>query len=723
MNRIILRTITVLTALVLIGPAYPGGEAAAQEAAAGGEAKGASLNFVNVDISTVTKSISEITGKNFIFDEKLRGKITVIAPEGLGPEAAFNLFVSLLELKGMTAVPAGKDTYKIIMRIKARQHGIELSTEKPPVNESYIAQLIPLKHIDSKDAVDFLKPVVATDGHISAFQPGNLLLVVDSGINLKKIISIIKLIDLPLLNEEPELVILKHASAGEAAAIINEGASRILTKVPGKTVSARPRAVADQRLNAVVLFGVKAQRNSMKRLLALLDTPTEDAQGGINVYFLENADAEDLAKVLTGIVAGVKKASIRSKTKVPLKTLRKDISVTADKATNSLVIVASQSDYLSLLNVIKQLDRRTRQVMVEAMIIEASVDKLHELGAKWRVIARDGGEPVFVTGFGSLDSTSISSIISGLSGLTIGGMGNFFSIPVLQPDGTTSDITVPGFSALFRMNEFKDVINVLSTPQILTSDNKEATIMVGENVPFISRMESDPSRANSVFNTIERKDVGITLRLTPQITEGDYVKLDIYLEISAVKETPAGVSAETILTTVGPTTTKRSTETSIIIRDAQTVVIGGLIQEKSEETITKVPLLGDIPILGWLFKSRGVSKNKTNLIVFLTPYVVREDGELKKITETSSARYARKAGSHAPGELIVRFEDGVTPEEATAAIEEMGASVIRTMGAPGTYLVSIGRDASVTEAAEEFSIRPEVLYAEPNYVIMTGDER
>ena len=493
------------------------------------------FNFVDVEIPTVIKFISEISGTNFIFDERIKGKITIIAPAKLSIDESFSLFTSVLNLKGYTIIQSGPKTYKVILSSQAKEEGKISTDEKVTVNEAYITKLIPTQHIKADDAVQFLRSVVSKDGHISAFGPGNLLLVVDSAVNIEKIMSILQLIDQPSAQEE---------------------------------------------------------------------------QTKINVYFLENADATDLAKVLEGILKNMQAVykTQRDKQK-PAPEAAQTLSITPDKATNALIIVAPPSDYENIVQVVKTLDKRRKQVFVEAMIIEATIDKLRELGVKWRVAATHNGEPVAVGGFGNVDRSTLLSIINGLTGISVGGLGNFFDVPVssITSSGTisTQTLTAPGFAALFSLNDFKESINVLSTPQLLTSDNKEAEIMVGENVPFISKRERDLTTTSTVLNSIERKDVGITLRLTPQITEGDYVKLDIYQEISGIK----GNESENILTTVGPTTTKRSTKTSVLVKDGRTVVIGGLMKEDYDESITKMPLLGDIPVLGWLFKTKRVSKN------------------------------------------------------------------------------------------------------------------
>ncbi|MCK5505720.1 MAG: hypothetical protein KAJ10_11180, partial [Thermodesulfovibrionia bacterium] len=392
------------------------------------------------------------------------------------------------------------------------------------------------------------------------------------------------------------------------------------------------------------------------------------------------------------------------------------ISVTPDQATNSLIILAPPEKYPHIAEVIQSLDKRRRQVYVEAMIVEVSIEKLKDLGAKWRVGVSHDGEPVGLGGFGTVNSSTLQDIASGLSGFTTGGMGNFLNIPIttLNTDGTftTSDMSVPGFAALFSMSYFEDTVNVLSTPQILTSDNEEAEIHVGENVPFISKRERDITTTNTVLSSIERKDVGITLKIKPQITEGDYVKLDLYQEISSVKE-----ASESILTTVGPSTTKRSTKTSVVVKDGQTVVIGGLMQEKEEESIAKLPILGDIPILGWLFKHKSTTKTKTNLLVFLTPHIVKDSVQMAKITEEKHEEFATKEQYYAEGELLMKFKDYIAKEKALELIAEKGATVINYFEEIDVYHIKLREDQTVEDAIIEFSSSPLIMYAEPNYKV------
>lgn len=678
------------------------------------------FNFVDVDLPTITKFISDITKKNFIFDERVKGKITIIAPSKLSIDEAYNLFTSVLELKGFTVVPSGVDAYKIIPSAEAKQRGVEISKDKQLVNESYIARLIPLKHISSDDALRFLQPIVSKDGYASAFGPGNLLLVIDAGLNIEKVLSIVDSIDQPSMREGPEIVFLKHSSADTVAKMLNEGMSRRFRgAVPQPSAVDETKVVADQRLNAVVLFGDKGARESMKALIALVDIPSPEALGRINVYFLENADAADLVKVLEGFIKGARPQQQAAPGAPPVTPFEAagGISVTADKASNALIIVASPSDYQSLSQVIKQLDRRRRQVYVEAMIVEASMDKLRDMGVRWRATAKKDGNPVVIGGFGSIDQAAIQGVVQGLQGATLGGLGNFLDVPIttIGADGitpTTRTLKIPGFAALFSLDEFRDTVNVLSTPQILTSDNKEAEILVGENVPFISQRETGVATATAVLSSITRQDVGIILRITPQITEGDHVKLDIYQEISSLKE-----QSDAVTISVGPSITKRSTKTSVVVKDSQTVVIGGLMQEREEETVTKVPLLGDIPVLGYLFKQKSVNKNKTNLLVFLTPNVMKGPERAVEMTINKQREFAVAENRYAEGELLVKFREGITDGTARELIAGKGATVIRFMESIQVYHLRLQKGQDVEDAVQEFSAMPEVQYAEPNYRI------
>ena len=270
------------------------------------KAEKVTFNFVDVELTAVTKFISEITGKNFIFDEKVKGKITIIAPTKLSIDDAYTLFTSVLELKGFTVVPSGLEAYKIVPSMEAKQRGLRISTDGMPLDESYIARLISFQYISAEDALKFLQPLVSKDGYISVFGPGNLLLAVDSGLNIEKILSLVEHIDKPSSAEIPEVIRLKNASADTITKLLNEGFARGKAgRGPGQqAMMDGAMAVADQRLNAIILFGDQSMRESIKLLISIIDTPSPEAMGRVNVYFLENADATELAKVLEGMIKG-----------------------------------------------------------------------------------------------------------------------------------------------------------------------------------------------------------------------------------------------------------------------------------------------------------------------------------------------------------------------------------------------------------------------------------
>ena len=374
--------------------------------------------------------------------------------------------------------------------------------------------------------------------------------------------------------------------------------------------------------------------DELKGLIAALDAPLPEASSRINVYYLEAAEAQEVAKVLESLIrqSGAAPQAAGAPTQPATAELAGKVAITPYKDANALLIMAAPEDYQTVVQVIKKLDRRPRQVFVEAMITEVSLDKALELGTRWRYAGEKGGKPIAVGGVGTVDSSTIGTIVNGMAGLTLGGVGNYMNVPITNADGSTSTLNVAGFAALFSLSEFKDAINVLSTPHILTSDNKEAEIIVGENVPFLSKFERESSSVSQpLLQSIERKDVGITLRIKPQISEGDYIKLDIYQEISAVSTT-ASTATDLI-------TTKRSAKTSVVVRNKQTVVIGGLIQDKEIKNVTRVPLLSDIPFLGWLFKSTSTSKQKTNLLVYLTPTIVREFDDLDALKQRKQGEF------------------------------------------------------------------------------------
>jgi general secretion pathway protein D len=608
-------------------------------------ARGVVLNFNDVDISTMVKFISDLTGRDFVLDDRVKGKISVYSPSKLSIEEAYNVFVSVLELKGFTVMQSGK-VAKIIPISSAKQSGLTLlrSGEMPPINENYVAQVNKLENITAQEAVTFLQPMVSKDGYISAFGPGNLLLIVDSSLNIRKLQGLLRLIDTEKTREGIEIIYLKNASAESAAATIRQWLTGNESKAAAPPGAAAPSSnlatvLADLRLNALLVFGSDGVKQEVRELVAKLDVQPPEASSKVNVYYLENSDATDMAKVLDSVIKGMSAAAAAPSGQAgaaaapqtsPFESGK--LTITPDKATNSLVIMASPNDYNNLVQVIKKLDRRSKQVFVQVLIAEVTLNKSRDLGMQLGAVGvaqinRYFGIGAFYDPFGVVSSLATSGLASATSTSTSTSTTSTLNFPVAG---------VPGnIGAVLQALESNDLLNVLSTPNILTSDNKEAEIVVGSNVPF---QGSSTISSGLSTTSIERKDVGITLKIKPQISEGDYIRLDLSQEISAIGATITVGNGST-----DRITTKRSAKTNIVVKNGETVVIGGLIQDQDEDVVTKIPFLGDIPGLGWLFKTKSKTKTKTNLMILLTPRIVKDNADLAAITDSQRAKFGDAA--------------------------------------------------------------------------------
>ncbi|QEM70291.1 type II secretion system protein GspD [Geobacter sp. FeAm09] len=600
-------------------------------------ARGVVLNFNEVDISTMVKFISDLTGKNFVMDDRVKGKISVYSPTKLSIDEAYNVFTSVLELKGFTVVQSGK-VLKIVPSASVKTSGFPLlpSGKRPPVNDSYIAQVIKLENISAQEALPFLQPLVSKDGSISAFGSSNLL-VLDAAINLRKIQDILQIIDTAKTREGIEIIYLKNASAESAAKTIQQWLSGSESKAGGQPGAAAAAAsggqtsvLADQRLNALLVFGSDSIKQAVREMVAKLDVASPEASNKVNVYYLENTDATEMAKVLDGVIkgmsatatagAGTGQTGAAAPQTSPFDSGK--VTITADKASNSLVIMASPTDYNNLVQVIKKLDRRSKQVFVQVLIAEVSLSKSREVGMQLgtlgvSTISRYFGVAGYYDPFGVLSTIeSATSSISSTSGL--------------------SNLSTPAnIGAVLKALDGNGLVNVLSTPNILTSDNKEAEIVVGQNVPF---QGSSTVSSGVTTTSVERKDVGITLKIKPQISEGDYIRMDLSQEISAIGSTVTVGSG-----TTDRITTKRSAKTNVVVKDNEMIVIGGLIQDQDDISESKVPFLGDIPGLGWLFKTKTKSKTKTNLMILLTPHIVKDNADLAAVSDSQRSKFGDAA--------------------------------------------------------------------------------
>jgi len=623
LTRYLIRTccILLLTATILTSSAHAA-------------SKGVVLNFNEVDISTMVKFISDLTGRNFVLDDRVKGKISVYSPSKLSTEEAYNVFVSVLELKGFTVIQSGK-VAKIVPSAVAKQSGFPLLPpgKRAPVNENYVAQVSKLENIKAQDALPFLQPMVSKDGHISAFGPGNLLLMVDSSLNIRKLQGILATIDTELTREGVEIVYLKNASAETVATTIRQWLSGSDSKSAPPAAGAAGggtsgSVMADQRLNALLVFGNDAIKKAVKEMVEKLDVAPPEASSKVNVYYLENTDATEMSKVLDGMVKGISAQQAPGQAGAPQASPFESgkITVTPDKTTNSLVIMASPNDYTNLIQVIKKLDRRSRQVFVQVLIAEVSLDKSHKFGVQAGALAA-GAIGRYVNAGGVFDPFGIT--------------GQFSSLNINLSD-STKPVTA---GAVLQALDSNGLLNILSTPNILTSDNKEAEINVGENVPF---QGSATQSAIGTTTSVDRKDIGINLKIKPQINGKDYVRLDISQEISSVKDNK-GQAVDLV-------TTKRSAKTSIVVKSGKTVVIGGLIQDQENNSVSKVPFLGDIPGLGWLFKTTSKTRTKTNLLILLTPNIVADDEDLDAISAAQRVTFGEAVTKVAPVDVQKEIE-------------------------------------------------------------------
>ena len=583
------------------------------------------IDFNNVDIAIFIKFISELTGKNFVIDKAVRGKVTIISPTKISVKEAYKVFESVLEVHGYTTVPSGS-IIKIIPAVQARSKDIETRLRKEAISpeDKVITQLIPLKYADPNDLKKLFAPLISKSSVIVSYPPTGMLIVTDVLSNIKRLLRITEVIDVEGIGEEISIIPLKHAAASVIAKSINTLFQRAVRRVK-KGVPRGPvvRIIPDERTNSLITLASENDSIKIKRLIQLLDRETPRGEGNIHVYYLQNANAEDLAKILMSIPSEQKKATKKGKQPI----LSKETQIVADKATNSLIITAKRDEFVVLEEVIKKLDIPRRMVYIEALIMEVSVDKDFKLGVEWRGATQTG----------SIGDGAIAPIL-GSGGL--GEKGGYTAFPSIDPKTGTigfptgflmgvlgagikiGDFVFPTLGAVLQAYQHDTDVHVLSTPQILTTDNEEAEIIVGKNVPYITK--KDTTSADVDYTTYEYKDVGVTLKITPQISQDRFVRLNIFQEVTRLIETEG--------TSTGyPTTYKRTAQTTVIVKDSNTVVIGGLIGDDTTNIGYQVPCLGDIPLLGYLFKSSSTRGEKTNLFIFLTPHIIENPEEAKKV--------------------------------------------------------------------------------------------
>ena len=579
-----------------------------------------SIDFNNVDINVFIKFMSELTGTNFVVDQRVKGNVTIISPSKISLAEAYKVFESVLEVHGYTTVKSG-EVVKIIPSPDARSKSIEtkLREEAAAPEDRVVTQLIPLKYADPVEIKRLFTPMVSKSSVILAYSPTNTLIVTDVYSNIKRLLKILKTIDITGIGQEISVIPIEYADATKLVNLLNS-----VFKTTGKKKKGAPQIaitmVADERTNTLVVLGSEIDTLRIKKLIAMIDKETPRGKGKIHVYYCKNATAEELAKVLQDLPTQQAGAP-KGKQAAPVVSGK--VRISADKATNSLIIMADKEDYLVLEEVIQQLDIPRAMVYIESLIMEVAMDKSLEIGVEWTV-------------FGETSIDGRETLIGGGTASDIPQTGDLFrsglSLGILTEPVTIAGQSVSNITAIVNAVKTDDDFRILSTPQILTTDNEEARITVGENRPYQTRSTTDVS-GGGTFESFEYRDVGKILKITPHVTEDRLVRIQINLEVTNIDLASTGA------TTTLPVTQKRTVDTTVLVQDNQTVVIGGLIDDSITENETKVPVLGDIPILGWLFKTRSVKNEKTNLYIFLTPRVIKNPAEAAGIYQQKKEHF------------------------------------------------------------------------------------
>jgi general secretion pathway protein D len=568
---------------------------------------GITLNWKDADIRIVVEAVSEATGKNFILDPRVTGKVNLLSSGPMSRDAFYEAFLSILQVHGYIAVESG-NLIKILPDATLRQFPSAYGTDARNGPDDLATQVIQVNNVSATQLVPILRPMIPQNGHMVAHAGSNMLIISDRAANLKRMVGIIRRIDMAS-DDDIEVIALQNASATEIVRIMT--ALTQTQRADGAPVSTS--LVADARTNSVLIGGDKSDRLRLRTLIAHLDTPLEDG-GDTQVRYLRYADSEELATKLqthfsnqAGAAGGAGAAP----------NAADNVNVWADTQTNAIVVNAPPKVMRSLMQIVDRLDIRRAQVLVEAIIVEVIADKDNKFGVSWAVEGSGSNAPIGITEFP--DVTGIVDLAGAVSGGAVSGdlIGNGITIGV----GRISDSGV-SFAAILNALEGDADTNIISTPSIVTTDNEEATLNVGQEVPFVTgSFTNTGGTGGSVnpFQTINRQQIGVKLSITPKINGGDSMVLEISQEISSIAQS-AGEAVDLI-------TNQRIVETTVILDDGEILVLGGLIEDTLIESDQSVPVLGKIPVLGNLFRSRKTKKTKTNLMIFIRAEILRDSAE------------------------------------------------------------------------------------------------
>lgn len=617
------------------------------------------LNLKQADIRALISTVSKFTGKNFVVDPRVKAKVTVVSSNTMSESEVYEVFLSVLQVHGYAAVPVGS-IIKIVPEVNAKQGPLPVVRGSNNFGDELITKVITLDHVPAAQLVPILRPLVPQQGHLAAYNPTNTLIVTDHAANIKRLVQIIRHIDRPE-SDELEIIPLEHASASELVRILNS-----LQAGGGNSKSATKKITlaADDRTNSILMSGERSSRLKIRATIAHLDTPLENAAGNTHVIYLKYAKAKDLVTILTGVQKNQTK--LKKKIGKGLASAKKNgVNIQADESTNALIITAGPDVVRRMRSIIRQLDIRRAQVLVESIIAEISNNVGKEFSSQFAVAPSEDSNsnlPLGVSSFG----TAGGGILGLLTG-DLATVGNTISQGITLGVGSNGGTR---FAFLLKALSTDAATNILSTPSIVTMDNQEAEIVIAQNVPFLTgSFTTSASGASNPFQTVERQDVGITLKVTPQINDGNTIKLDIDQEVSNVSQSAAANG--------GIITNKRQITTSVLVEDGEILVLGGLIDDKLRDSVSKVPILGDIPLIGWLFRSHTTSKEKQNLMVFMRPSILR-DANAAAYHTNRKYNYLRAqqidAGINGFGllkeessPLLPPLEDLVIPPDASAA--------------------------------------------------------
>lgn len=624
------------------------------------------MDFVEVNIEEVIKYFAERLRKKFIYDPSiLNGKITIISPTEVTVDEAWAALLSAMEIRGFVIYPSGP-YLKIEKVVNARKSPVPLyNAQKAPGDDSYITRIITPKYLSVGDIRNAVRDLLSrSGGDVIEHAPTNTLIISDYASNIRRIVKILNILDVEGFSEQIEVVTLNHASATDIARKVTEffpqqtaAATRRSTRrtrrsrssiasSSGNKQEVIQKVVADERTNSIIILGSERGIEQVRSFIERVDIPIEGGGGQIHVYPLQNVKAEDISQTLASLTSGKKatisttSASSRSSRNNPAnpsvqtvaELLGGEVKITADSATNSLVIQASPRDYEVLKQIIQKLDIRRRQVFIESVILEASTSTGSRFGTQGtaplfqtsKLNQGTNASPVDSTFVGSLGSLSesLDSLLlnpSQLTGLALGfRSGGTYSVNITDAEGNSKTRNLPLLSAIVRLSAGSNSLNVLSTPHILATANEEATIEIGEEIPQLGSTQT--ASTGLATQNFTRLKVATELTITPQVNAGDYLTLNIQQKIDEVggAANPQTGQVPTI---------NRQAKTTVIVKDGQTIVIGGLMRDRKREQVSKVPFLGDIPILGWLFKSKTTDVEKVNLLLFITPHIIRDTAD------------------------------------------------------------------------------------------------